>query len=1017
VPGDYLRHVDGKPRYDGVRDFLRSRDIELPEGTDESPPDEVSVRGVGNRKQVLVDELLEREGVEAFPGSVAWLRQLYDQGFKLGVVSSSRNAMRVLEVAGIAEYFDTIVDGTVAAELNLPGKPAPDTFLEAARRLVITPDRIVVVEDAQAGVAAGRAGGFGLVIGVDRSDQADALRTGGADTVVTDLSECVVAANHGRRAGPKDHRLIAAAHRLLLATDEFPVDPFCLVERRYNPATLPQTETLFAVSNGYLGLRGTFEEGRPVHQTGTLLNGFYESWPIEYAESAYGFARTGQTILNVTDGTLVRLFVDDEPIDADRSEIVAFERRLDMRSGEMTRSVTFKLPDGRRVEVRSGRLTSFDHRHLAACWYEVTSLDAAASVTLVSELVTYHGSRAGAEADDPRRGRGFDKGVLEPLVSEMEDRRAFLSLRTARSGLVLGCGFDHHVVADGAVEESSRHGDDWARFVLRADLAAGQSLGVRKYLAYHHDAGVHPGDLRLRVSETLDRGTNLGLDGIRAHQREYLGRFWEDADVELDGAPLLQQAVRFSLFQLLQAAARAEGFGIPAKGLTGQGYEGHYFWDTEIYVLPFLTYVAPDLARSVLLHRYRMLPAARRRAEEVSQQGALFPWRTIGGEEASAYYAAGTAQYHIDADVAYAVNQYVRATGDVEFLAKYGAEILVETARLWLDLGFYSEARDGRFVINGVTGPDEYSTVVDNNLYTNIMAKENLQVAASVMQWLYEHDRAAHARLSGALGVTRSEVRLWRRAAERMYIPYDDERGVHLQDEHFFDREVWDFLGTPVEKYPLLLHFHPLVIYRHQVIKQADVVLATVLLGEQFTLEEKERIFDCYDPLTTGDSSLSESIQSIAAAEVGQVRAAEEYFVDAASVDLADIAGNLRDGVHVASAGGTWMAVVFGFAGLRDRGDHLSFWPMLPARLSAYRFRLRHRGRKLAVEVRRDLVRYELLEGDELVVRHQGESYVVRAGRPLEAPGPGTSDPDGDGRAPGRDRTPLHARPAVAGPR
>jgi alpha,alpha-trehalose phosphorylase len=403
-----------------------------------------------------------------------------------------------------------------------------------------------------------------------------------------------------------------------------------------------------------------------------------------------------------------------------------------------------------------------------------------------------------------------------------------------------------------------------------------------------------------------------------------------------------------------------------------------------------------------------MLPAARRRAAEVSQKGALFPWRTISGEEASAHYAAGTAQYHIDADVAYAINQYVRATGDLDFLKQYGAEILVETARLWVDLGFYSEARGGQFVINAVTGPDEYSTVVDNNLFTNIMAKENLLLAALVMQWLYIDDPAAHKKVASVLGgVTRSELRSWRRAASQMYIPYDEQRRVHLQDEHFFDQEPWDFERTPIDTYPLLLHYHPLVIYRHQVIKQADVVLATVLLGDRFSLGEKQRIFDTYDPLTTGDSSLSECIQSIAAAEVGHLRSAEEYFVDAAAVDLADIAGNLRDGVHVASAGGTWMAVVFGFAGLRDRGEHLSFRPMLPARLSAYRFKLRHRDRRLLVDVRRDEVRYELIEGDELTLHHHGQVHVVRRGEPLQASGPVLADGSPGGVGPGRDRAPL----------
>jgi alpha,alpha-trehalose phosphorylase len=402
---------------------------------------------------------------------------------------------------------------------------------------------------------------------------------------------------------------------------------------------------------------------------------------------------------------------------------------------------------------------------------------------------------------------------------------------------------------------------------------------------------------------------------------------------------------------------------VPAKGLTGTGYEGHYFWDTEAYVLPFLIHTSPDVARSLLMHRVRLLPAARQRALEVGCSGALFPWRTINGEEASAYYAAGTAQYHIDADIAYALDQYLRVTGDTDLLFRYGVELLVETARMWAALGFFSARHDGKFVIHKVTGPDEY---VD-------------QVRAE--------SPPDYRRLVDRTELTDDEVTTWRRAAEQIYVPYDKEAGVHLQDDGFLDQAPWDFTGTPPDRYPLLLHYHPLVIYRHQVIKQTDVVLATVMLPDRFTAEERRRIFDYYDPLTTGDSSLSECIQAIAAADVGKYRSAEEYLVDAAAVDMADTAGNLRDGVHVASAGGTWMAVVYGFAGYRWRSGGAEFSPILPTRARRLRVPLLLRGSALEVDIEEHRVTYRLKGGDPVRAHHYGQDFTVSAGSPVSFPG------------------------------
>ena len=985
--GEYATYVDGKERQDGVRDFLASRGIELPEGDPDSPPEEESVWGLSNRKQILLEDQLDRVGVEVYPGSIAWLREVRQAGLSTAVVSSSRNSPAILDYAGITNFFDTVVDGDTSLQLRVPGKPAPDTYLEAARRLNALPTRAIVVEDALAGVAAGRAGGFGLVVGVDRDGQAEALAAYGADVVVGDLGELLVSPTEAlHRAGPAEHRLLAAARRITASSGDYPADPWQLRETSYSPGYVEQTETLFALSNGFLGIRASFEEAEPSYHPATLLNGFHETWEISYVETAHGFATTGQTILPAPDGTAIRLLVDEDPVSCERTEVLEFERALDMRGATLKRSVVYQMADGRRFRVETTRFVSLAQRHLACLRYEVTALDARSRLVLSSELRTAGDDVPEEAAFDPRRSRRLDADVLKPSVERVEGERVIRSYRTVSSGLAVAAGIDHDYDEETVTSVRTMLSGTRAQVLFEVDAVPGQTVTITKWLAYHYGAE-DPGELVNRVGLTLDRASAAGYADALAEHQSQVSDFWERCDILWDGVAAGQEALRFSLFSILQAAWRSEGHGLPAKGLTGTGYEGHYFWDTETYVLPFLIHTFPDIARSLLMHRVRMLPDARRRAAEVGASGALFPWRTINGEEASAYYAAGTAQYHIDADIAYAFDEYVRVTGDTDLMFRHGVELLVETARMWADLGFFSHRRGDQFVIHQVTGPDEYTTVVDNNLFTNLMAAENLRLAAHYVEWLRSESQPDYARLVERTRLTDDEIATWRRAAEVMYVPYDKEEGVHLQDDQFLDKEPWDFAGTPADRYPLLLHYHPLVIYRHQVIKQTDVVLATVMLPDRFSPEERRRIFEYYDPLTTGDSSLSECIQAIAAADAGMYRTAEEYLVDAAAVDLADIAGNLRDGVHVASAGGTWMAIVHGFCGYRWRAGRTEFFPILPTRARRLRVPLLLQGSLLEVDIEEHQVTYRLRSGNPVTAYHHGQGFTVSVGSPTSFEG------------------------------
>jgi alpha,alpha-trehalose phosphorylase len=518
--------------------------------------------------------------------------------------------------------------------------------------------------------------------------------------------------------------------------------------------------------------------------------------------------------------------------------------------------------------------------------------------------------------------------------------------------------------------------------VFHVDAEPSKPVTLTKYITYHTSRRGETRELRDRAERTLDRVVDHGFGQLLADQRAFLDAFWRRSDIQISvERPRAQQCLRWNLFQLLQASGRADESGIPAKGLTGQTYDGHYFWDMEMYVVPFLIYTSPRLARNVLRYRYGILDKARERARAVSQKGALFPWRTISGDEASAYYAAGTAQYHINAAIAHAIRKYVDVTGDRGFLYEYGAEMLVETARLWFDLGFFSERKNGRFCIHRVTGPDEYTTVVNNNTYTNLMARENLRFAADAVAEVREASPDSYRALVLRTGLEPGEEADWRRAADRMYVPFDASLGIHPQDDDFLELEKWDFEKRPRENYPLLLHFHPLVIYRHQVIKQADVVLAMFLLGQEFSPEQKKRNFEYYDQLTTGDSSLSACIQSIVAFETGSDDLGLRYLMNALLMDLGDAGGNVKDGCHIASMGGTWMGVVYGLAGLRDYDGRLSFHPNKQVR--DLRFRLTVRGQLLAVEITSDGATYTLEQGDGLTIYHKDERLDLRPSKPV----------------------------------
>ncbi|MES2151421.1 MAG: glycosyl hydrolase family 65 protein [Pseudomonadota bacterium] len=761
----------------------------------------------------------------------------------------------------------------------------------------------------------------------------------------------------------------------------FPLDPWRIRETRLDPATHFLHETLFALGNGYIGLRATAEEGYsgPAGSSldGSYLNGFYESEPIAYPEAAFGLAKTNQFMLNVPNAKGITLWIGDERFDPLEGSLANYERVLDFRSGVLERSLEWTSPSGKRLALRSRRLVSFADKHLFALEFDVTPLNFSEPVRLLSEL---DGAVSNVQAgDDPRVGSAVSGPALQFDAIEQDASLTLLTQHTHNSGFTLVSAIDNNLACASATHAVATRAGQRAGQMFEAAAVQGQTIRLTKYGCYYSSRDYPAGQLAARARDTLAQARAAGFEALCARQHAFLADFWANADVEIAGDDALQQGIRFNQFHLLQSVGRDGKTNIAAKGITGEGYEGHYFWDTEIYIFPFFLYSKPEIARTLLDYRHAGLEKARERARQMGHaSGALYPWRTIAGDECSAYFPAGTAQYHINADIAYSIKLYFEATGDMDYMAQAGAEIVLETARIWLGIGNYDRA--GRFCINTVTGPDEYTALVNNNYYTNAMAQMHLRFAADMVDTIRIERPADFARLMRATGLNLAEPGQWRRAAGRMSLPYDATLGIHEQDDSFLSKKAWDFAATAPDKYPLLLHFHPMVIYRHQVCKQADVVLALLLLSDQFTLDDKRRDFNYYEAVTTHDSSLSSCIFSIIASEVGYPEKAYDYFMETARLDLDDTHGNTHYGVHTAAMAGTWMGVAYGFGGMRVVDGALRFAPTLPRQWQHYQFKVQLRGALLQVRVDARQTEYTLLAGEALAFVHGGQHITLASG-------------------------------------
>lgn len=740
-------------------------------------------------------------------------------------------------------------------------------------------------------------------------------------------------------------------------------------------------ESLFFNGNGFIGVRGNLEEGMPSGSRtirGTYLNGFYDNVGISYGEKLYAFPETQQKLINIIDTQSVEIWVGEgqntEQFSLWTGEVLSYERNLQLDKGITERELHWRSKYGHELKINFKRLISLTTRELFNQYITLTPISGDIPIKMITTL---DGDVENfTDPNDPRVASGHAKR-LSVKRAMLLDEASYVEVETYESGL--------HAAALATVNVSDTN-PDIQHDVKEKEVVTTISFTLTKETSFEKRTffadTLRYEDLQSTLVSIKDKLASIPFSKFCEEQKDYLDNFWANTDVTIQGDEKLQEGIRFNLYHLLQSAGQDGVSNIAAKGLSGEGYEGHYFWDTEIYMLPMFTMTNPELAKKLLLYRHSILDSARKRAQEMGhKKGALFPWRTISGTECSAYFPAGTAQYHISADIAYSYVLYFLATNDIEFIANVGAEVLIETARLWTEIGhFYQD----QFRIDDVTGPDEYTCLINNNYYTNAMAKHNLLWAVKIVQLLQEKAPESWGTLKQKLSLEQEELDIFKQAAEKMYLPVDENLRINPQDDSFLQKEVWDFEGTPDDHYPLLLHYHPLTLYRFQVCKQADTVLSHFLLEDEQSEEVMKNSFDYYEKVTTHDSSLSSCVFSMMAARVGYLEKAYDYFIETARLDLDNTHGNTKDGLHMANMGGTWMAIVSGFAGLRVKEGGLYLRPQLPKQWKGYSFRLKYQDRLLRIELDGNHLKVEVLTGEAVEINIWDKKLSISNNSPIQ---------------------------------
>lgn len=730
--------------------------------------------------------------------------------------------------------------------------------------------------------------------------------------------------------------------------------------RRGSDALGDQAAALFALANGLVGVEGAIDECADTPCA--YLPDAFISRPIAYHESFPGYATATDTRIQCPSPLLLRLAIDGQPVDFARAELVDIETTLDFASGSLNRAARWRLADGRTLDIAAERIVPLAGAACVASRIAITPVDFSGAAELHLTYGTDVAGAHGADVDDPRIS-GRLRSAWTTLPPQPGDTPSVT--RFGQEGVELA--YRQHVQCPAAEVSVTEAGH-----VVRGALVAGATLSIDRVVALACSRG-RPVTLSALGEEGAD------FDAIALEQRAAVAQLWDRAAFAIDGDDALTAALRFDLFQLHQSASRDPNHSIGAKGLSGEGYEGHYFWDAETFMLPVLALQMPDRARTLIAYRIGKLDLARAHATAIGHsRGALYPWRTIAGAECSSHYPTGSAQYHINGDIAYALALYVAASGDETFRAQ-AAEMLFETARMWIEIGAFDARRGGAFCIHGVTGPDEYSALVDNDFYTNAIARRHLAYAADTADWL--RARGEFAALAAAIDLNEDEIAIWRGAAEAMWLPVDAALGINPQDDAFLGRpELPGLKARDGQGHgPLLMRYHPMILFRHQVAKQGNVVQAMAMDLAPMPVSQQRRNLDYYSRVTTHDSTLSSVSFAIKAARLGDEETALAFHRECAFVDLENRHGNTSHGLHMAALAGSWLVLAQGWGGLRLDGDMPAFTPRLPTAWKGYSFRLMWRGSVIELAVDRTGCTYRLLSGAPLAIADHGRPLRVGA--------------------------------------
>lgn len=878
-----------------------------------------------------VELIQQMTPADMLPGALDLLEELRQAGIKIGIGSASKNTRTVLDRLRLWDYVDAISDGYSVQCY----KPAPDLFLHCARQLGVAPREAIVVEDAASGVEAALAGGF-WAVGLGPRERVGAAHVVFPSLEGVHLQDILSAIRHFAQE---------TTHQPARTTRHAsPINPenWLITETNFDPDKLYHKETVFTIGNGYLGTRGTFEEGYPGARPATLIHGVFDDAPIVHTELA-----------NAPDWLLFILLVNGERFGMDRGEVLDYERTLDLRRGVLTRQVCWRSPAGRTVDICIERFASLADPHLVAIRYQVTPLDFDGWIEF----------RAGIN------GHVNNDGLVhwDWVNQGNEIGLVWLHSRTRHSGIELGQAATLVVSGSDEVTERVMGCENCPTVVAVCKAEQGRTITADKLVTNYSSRDAD--DVCEAAVGKLDALVDayLSYEALLAAHKAAWARTWATSDVIIEGDDAAQRAVRYNVFQLLIAAPQKDDrVSMPGKTLSGFGYRGHVFWDTDVFMLPFFTFTQPQLARNLLMYRYHTLPGARRKARANGYEGAQYAWESaLTGNETTPRWVSGPhgedlvriwtgdIQIHISADVAYAVWRYWQVTGDDEFVRDYGAEIILDTAVFWSSRAEYNAERD-RYEINDVIGPDENHEHVNNNVFTNRMVRWHLETALEALAWLRREHPAKAAELEERLDMSSERLAHWADIIGCLHILHDPETGLMEQFEGFFELEDIDWQALEPRKQSVQSLLGIERTNQVQALKQPDVLMLLYLLGDRYDLETKRVNWEYYEPRTdhTYGSSLGPAIHAILACELGMSEAAYEYFMRAALVDLEDVRGNAAEGIHGGSAGGVWQAVVFGFAGLRLTAEGYTLNPRLPAAWRRLALSFRHHG----LEVRVDLL-------------------------------------------------------------